>query len=307
MILKEFPDLQWLKAQANQRFLNRTRWDGKPLPNDGWPSVILNTKTAHTYRDNIKGPLSLFTNLRGNSTVKAGGKEMHIQEGFFGISNVQEEYTLEIHNPEQTETLNVHFGECFLKSAVTSLLSGGLDVDQSRGEIPSLYNRVSPLDQTASGILLELKSLNENTIMKEDELLFRLLQWVLKGEKEIQKAFAKLSAVKSSTQKEIGQRLLLATDYIYAYYNKPLSLEELAQTACLSKFHFLRLFKSTFGITPYQFINQVRVQHAKQLLAASQFPVNEIALQCGFINASTFSRMFYNQAGFYPSQLRAQN
>jgi len=72
---------------------------------------------------------------------------------------------------------------------------------------------------------------------------------LLLDEIKIKKIQQQLPSLKSSTRKEIMRRLMVATDYIYTFYDRKLSLEELAQACCLSKFHFLRLFKIAFGKT----------------------------------------------------------
>lgn len=83
MIFHEFPDLTWLKQQAEHRFSNRVGWKGRTLENEGWPSVILNVNAQNVYRDNIRGPFSLFTNISGESCVEADNRRVKIREGFF--------------------------------------------------------------------------------------------------------------------------------------------------------------------------------------------------------------------------------
>ena len=122
MIFHHFPDLQWLKQQSENRFSNRKGWEGRTLPQQGWPSVILNVNTGFTYRDNIRGPLSIFTNLSGESHVGIGKNRTTIREGFFFISNNDQRYTLDINNCKtSTETFNIHFGEHFASRVLRSL------------------------------------------------------------------------------------------------------------------------------------------------------------------------------------------
>lgn len=96
MVLHQFPDLHWLKAQANTRFANRQVVNGGRLENDGWPTVILNAKTKGIVRDNIRGPLSIFTNLSGNSVVAVDKKRVTQTPETFFISNAGQHYTPEI-------------------------------------------------------------------------------------------------------------------------------------------------------------------------------------------------------------------
>lgn len=69
MILKEFPDINWLKRQIKSNFENRKTWENIRLKQSGWPSVILNVKTSGVERTAIKGPFTLFMNHSGKFTA----------------------------------------------------------------------------------------------------------------------------------------------------------------------------------------------------------------------------------------------
>jgi hypothetical protein len=57
MILREFPDLQWLKQKIDQRFQARLVYGSIPLESDGFPGVIINKKVTESYRPGIIGPV----------------------------------------------------------------------------------------------------------------------------------------------------------------------------------------------------------------------------------------------------------
>lgn len=308
MILHEFPNLQWLKKQADERFSNQKAWDGSQLDSAGWPTVILNTQTRNTVRDNIRGPLSIFSNISGQSSVTADSKRIIIKEGFFCITNASQHYTLEIDSKQPAETFNIHFGDYFAEKVWSSLSqnTGSLLENKSVSQPIEFRNRLAPLNETTKNIIHQIRLNKNSDKLFLEEKLFNLFQSLLSEEKRIQKIQQQLPSLKASTKKEIAGRLFLVTDYIYTFYDQKISLEELAQACCLSKFHFLRLFKIAFNKTPYQFINEVRVQHAQQLLVKSKLEVKDIARLTGFDSAATFSRMFYNQSGLYPTQFRAR-
>ena len=308
MILREFPDLQWLKEQADQRFTDRKSWTGQTLKHEGWPSVILNVTTGHTYRDNIRGPFSLFTNLSGESTVAVDHKHVRVREGFFFLSNHDQHYTLEINQPTPGQTFNIHFGEYFTDQVFQSLHLSPETLLEKNFHPPherlEFHNRLHHRSETITRIIKDIHSLEPAGSLALDEKLYALISELLAQETALTKIKRELPVLKSSTRQEIFKRLLLSTDYIYACFDRDLSLDELATVSCLSKFHFLRLFKTGFGKTPHQFINEVRVQRSKELLVHSPLNVQEIARTVGFTNASSFSRMFFQQTGFYPTSFR---
>ncbi len=309
MICKELPDLQWLKKQAEDGFANRQDWRGRMLPQKGWPTVIINATTSNTYRDNIRGPLSIFTNVSGSSTVQCGEKRAIVHPGFFYLTNHDQRYTLEINQKSPTETFNVHFGEYWTDQVLRTLSASPEHLlDEAMFSAPfyrmEFHNNLYLKDAAVNRIINELKDGVSNNL-HEEEKLYGLLTLLLRQDKQVRKMESQIPALKNSTRQEIVRRLHFATDYIYSFYYKDISLEELATVACLSKFHFLRLFRVAFQKTPHQFINEIKVQQAQRLLKDPLLEVNTIARSLGFQNASSFSRMFYQQTGLYPSQYRA--
>jgi len=308
MILTKFPDLRWLKEQAERNFEDRGRGIGKNLPTKGWPNVILNATSSETFRDNIRGPLSLFTNLSGQSTVVIAGRRIPIQEDFFFLTNHSQYYTLEIKQKKPTETFNIHFGEYFCDEVFDSLTSSAAQLLENHFHKPTerleFHNKLYYRDISIGHIMMEIKNQQHVEASWLEEKLFALIEQLLKNEKDLLRIRSRLPLIKSSTRAEILKRLLVVSDYIHAHPQGDLSLEKLARVACLSKFHFLRLFKIAFDKTPYQFINEERVRKGQELLKKSNLDIHEIAQALGFDNSSSFSRMFYNQTGAYPTQLR---
>lgn len=307
MVAHAFPDIAWLKKQANSSFADRKAINGRILPTVGWPNVIMNARASAVVRDDIKGPLSLFANLSGESNVTVERHRVTLPPGVFFISNSGQYYTLEI-GKTQTETVNIHFGEAFSEKALRSmntkpeqLLEG---MDQS--VTPAFFNRVASLDERFR-VLLNRLTQPGRSAMEEEQDLYDLLALLVGDETVLHRRKSKLTALKASTKTELMKRMLKVTDYLNTVADAHPDLDELARISCLSKFHFLRLFKIAFGQTPHQYITSIKVNRARTLLATSKADVKTIATSLGYADASTFSRAFYRQLGLYPSQYRAQS
>src|SRR5690606_506161 len=307
MILREFPNLQWLKAQAQNGFADRKTMQGTPIPHPGWPTVILNTETKRCYRDNIRGPLSIFANLRGISAVETGPKRVVVHPDFYYVTNHDQQYSLEVSNPRGTEVCNVHFGEYWLDQVLATLVKRpGQLIDEGYFQAPlerfELHNCLHSKDP-AFGLLLT-KAKSAAHALEEEETLYELLVLLIKNDQDVRKAFQNLASSKPSTRQEISRRLIAAVDYIHSHYDKDLTLAELAAISCLSRFHFLRLFKDAFGKTPHQFINEVKIQRAIAALRNSSQDIRSISRSLGFRDSSTFGRLFRRTVGVYPSRFR---
>ena len=92
--------------------------------------------------------------------------------------------------------------------------------------------------------------------------------------------------------------------YLEEHYARRITLEELSALAGLSKYYLLRCFTRQKGITPYRYLETVRVEQAKALLERGAPPA-EAALRAGFADQSHFNRFFKTLIGLTPSQYRA--
>lgn len=94
--------------------------------------------------------------------------------------------------------------------------------------------------------------------------------------------------------------------YIYDHFgDSELSVDMLARRTQLSQVHFRRLFKQLYNTNPARFINEVRINQAKQLLTDKSLSVQEISERCGFTNAYYFARVFRSITGISPTAYRA--
>lgn len=100
-------------------------------------------------------------------------------------------------------------------------------------------------------------------------------------------------------------RVSRVVDFIEAHLADDLSLLDLAAVACLSPFHFARVFKARLGISPLRFVQRRRVARAQHLLASPGIRLIDIAHQCGFSDQAHFTTVFRRVTGVAPGAWRA--
>jgi AraC family transcriptional regulator len=103
---------------------------------------------------------------------------------------------------------------------------------------------------------------------------------------------------------EYAQRINRVIDYLRGNLDRQVKLKELARVACLSEFHFHRIFGAVSGETLNNFTSRLRLEKAARLLRYSGQSVTDIALDCGFSSSATFSRSFRSGYDTSPSQFR---
>ncbi|WP_316188069.1 MULTISPECIES: AraC family transcriptional regulator [unclassified Bradyrhizobium] len=100
------------------------------------------------------------------------------------------------------------------------------------------------------------------------------------------------------------RRLQRVIDFIEASLGTDIRLDELAAQACLSPFHFSRLFREATGLSPHRYVTDRRVQAARHELAHNDAPLVQIALDFGFGSQANFTRVFRKATGLTPGQYR---
>jgi AraC-like DNA-binding protein len=92
--------------------------------------------------------------------------------------------------------------------------------------------------------------------------------------------------------------------WIDAHSHRAIELEDAAEQAGLSPFHFLRLFSNVLGVTPHQYLVRSRLRHAARFLADDDRPITDVAFDVGFGDLSNFVRTFHRAAGVSPLRFR---
>jgi len=302
MLLTEFPDIRWLRKQARTSFQDQKGVNNQPLPSKGWPNVVLKTTASFAERSNILAPFSLFMNVSGSSTVIADRREVQLEEDTFCIVNKGQVYDLLLNNKQSTTTFNIHFGDQLFQETLHAISHNSrqlLDHPDPKGSGSFLtFTRSRWKDQSLRYMIQQLQlhyqNREENLFAGEEEyeLLSQTLHLAFQNVQSDQQGLLQLDALRKSTKEELVRRLNRSVDYIHDFYWKKVSLDELSQVACLSKYHYLRSFKQLFSCAPHQYLMKVRLQKAEHLLRHTPLPLAEIALQLGFEEYNSFGRFF---------------
>jgi AraC-like DNA-binding protein len=118
--------------------------------------------------------------------------------------------------------------------------------------------------------------------------------------------FIRQHSVNTGKQTHVPKNIALLKEYLDDHIGERLTLEKCGEITYLSVSQTIRSFRSAYGVTPYEYLNQRRINIAKLLLRNSTLSIEEIATQTGFPDHNYFSKYFKKKVGLSPTQFRKQ-
>jgi len=193
------------------------------------------------------------------------------------------------------EMLHIYIDPNFMKKTADACV---LNHDQMAIE-PQVAVRDEQLSHIAMSLLCELKAENIVGRLYADS---------------VASAFAIQLIRRYSCLKDVGMtrggmaphKLRRALEYISdrLEQQRGIALDLVAQEVGMSRYHFSRAFKESMGLSPINYIVRQRIERAKKLLAETELPIADIALQAGFSGQSHFTTFFRKLVGLTPRDFR---
>lgn len=124
------------------------------------------------------------------------------------------------------------------------------------------------------------------------------------------KFFMLLAVLERKTKKALSAQVrhFDKISYVIQKMNKEYqvnyALEDYASMCNMSKYHFLRVFREITGVSPFEYKNSIKLDHAKEQILDTTIPINEIAENTGFTSPAYFCEAFKKRFGMSPSQYR---
>lgn len=109
-----------------------------------------------------------------------------------------------------------------------------------------------------------------------------------------------LDTMDKSAYKEV----LTAKIYMEENFSKPITISLLANLCCMSETDFRRKFNSVFNVSPINYLNSLRISHAKAYISGGIYTIKEVAEKSGFSDANYFSRFFKKHTGLTPMEYK---
>ena len=307
LLLRQFPDPRRLEPTAQNEAYRRafySRWGNEN-------SIIL----ARCRR--IEFPL-----FAQRLSIKAayGGRERYllthparevdVDDDSFLILNDGQVYGSCIAQDREIESFSIFFRPGFAEEVRRDLdtpLERALDGASANAGSTDFLDFLQPHDHRITPVLGFIRAhvrMGVDDPEWYEEQMYFLLQRMLEHRTQERRHMAELPALKSTTRAEIYRRVMRAANYIQSSFDDDVCLDRLAAEACLSKFHFLRLFRLATGLTPYAFVLRKRANVASRLIASTSMSFDEIAQHVGFTTRSSLFRQMRRWLQQSPRELR---
>ena len=204
---------------------------------------------------------------------------------------------------EYMELLNVQFSPSFIIDNAALENASYMNVFFRRnGFFRNKLTRNNPCGDKIRALFSQIRSECENKqpcyITQVKNKLLDMLILILRHY-----GFADFS-VQRKDYRRYAENLQKAVTFMNEHFTESITLDEIISHAKLTKTHFFALFHEAYNMTPWEYINIKRIDHALQMLRSSDLTVLNIAMQCGYNNTANFNRIFKKVTGITPREYR---
>jgi AraC-like DNA-binding protein len=241
----------------------------------------------------------------GEETYFANDKNFSVKEGEYIIGNDFTSSIVKIDHLKPVQGLCIDISSEIISEVADYYDLNGVDLREFLLSDQFFVNRYNIKNTTLGYSLVDInESINTRSHDMQflrEELFYSLAESIITDQRFIFNHLNKMDFKKVNTNEEVFRLLLNAKELLDLHAMKNLSLEEISAGAGISKYHFIRLFKNVFGISPYQYQIRRRLENAK-LEILKGVSILDTAFACGYADLASFSKAFKQAFGQSPSQ-----
>jgi AraC family transcriptional regulator len=256
-------------------------------PAFGEDHILLHGLARQHYATGVHAPLSIKAVINGEGRWRTTEGEFLVDSSNLLVVNQDQEYSLTIDAAQPVETFCIFFKPGFL--------------NESAEFRERTHPAGAPLGRRMR--VLHAAGANAEPLWIDAQLcaLAAEMQELVADERS--KA-ARIPAVKATTRDELFRRVSRAKTWLDTHFDLDPDMEQAARDACLSPYHFHRVFTRTFGMTPHRYVVEKRLARAAYLLSTTRLPVVEVCTEVGFQSLGSFSTLFRTRFGTTPGRAR---
>jgi AraC family transcriptional regulator len=246
----------------------------------------------------------------GEEVYYANNKRFVVKQGEYMIGNDFTKSFVKIDQPDEVQGLCIDISPDIIAEVADYHDVSGSDLKEFLLSDQLFVNRYNAkntcLGYSLSEINSRIKTGSFENNLQHSELFYSLAESIITDQRFVFDHLSKMNFKKAITNEEVFRSLLQAKELMDIHMHDNLSLDAITKHSGISKYHFIRLFKNTFGVSPYQYQQMKRLDSAKTLLGAGN-SIFDVALMLGYADVPTFTKAFKHVFGVSPGNFRKSN
>jgi AraC family transcriptional regulator len=284
VILTELPDLLPRPESPRNTAFRREfyrRW--------GRENCIISGSAHRAEYRVFRQMLSIKCVARGTEDYFVDRRRIRVTDGTWLVLNEGRAYGSLLEGPGEAYMFSIFFRPGLAREIAGGLrqsLSQALDSGPENSTVDAEFaETLRHHDASVSPVLryIQREVVNgmRDELWLEEQCQFLLTRLLRSQQRQPNQPLDNFSAMRPERRAELLRRLEGAEDFMHARLPESISLQDIAAAAHISRFHFLRVFQSVYGVTPVAFLRDLRVRRALALLESTRHGVAEIALSVG--------------------------
>lgn len=248
--------------------------------------------------------------VSGEEIYYANNKKFRVKEGDYIIGNDFTKSIVQINNKQSVQGLCIDISSQIISEVAEFHDLNGTDLKDfllSEQFFVNRYNiKNTNLGYALNEINNKIKSGSFINDLHENELFYSLAESIITDQRFVFDHLSQMEFKKNSTNTGVFRAMLEAKTIIDEHLTDNLSLDEISFKIGISKYHFLRVFKNTFRISPYQYQKRKKLESAFSDLKKGN-DIFETAIRSGYPDVQSFSKAFKLTFGQTPGSVKNSN
>lgn len=241
----------------------------------------------------------IYRTENGNYDIRSGDIFLYSANEYHCISDITPDPGYDC-----MELLNVHFSPALLATDGITDTDSPLDVFFNRSaEFQNRLTRNNPHSEEIGKLLLKVREECEQKKPCYRTSVRNLICQILITITRNYGYTVSDASVQSTVRYD--ENLGLALAYINEHFCEQLTLDDIIEAAHMTKTNFINVFKASYNMTTWDYINIKRIDRAMKLLSSTSLTIIDIATRCGYNNTANFNRIFRKVTGITPKSYRS--
>lgn len=254
-----------------------------------FPVCVYNISSEHGFEvvPHVHGEFEFLMLIKGSGTLYVDGAPYEIKAGECAFINSRELHLGTSENEDSVRFFAVVFSKQMIGGFGDDLIMNRyvLPVEKGRAVFHRILRPDIDWQEKVLRLLMQLREADEKREQGYELCIKALLTEVWR--------LCFTHSDKQSAHSDIGiENIKKSLEFIRSEYHQPLTLEQMAANAGMSRGYFCRYFADVLRMTPFEYLMQIRVEQACRLLLTTELSIGEIAERSGFNSFSYFSKVF---------------